>query len=123
MKNQENNTLLIFLAAALLFSGSPAKAESPSGYAEAGVSIALTIAHPVRMQVQADVICLYNYAERTFSIRQTQGSRAFDQRNSTPSRYHAVKDDRCKSGQTLQLNAGPAGAEQHALLHLLVEPD
>lgn len=123
MKNQESNTLLTFLAAALLLTGFPAKAESPSGYAEAGVSIALTIAHPVRMQVKADVICLYNYADRTFSIRKTQGSRVFDHLNSTPSRYHALKDERCKSGQTLQLDAEPGGTEQHALLHLLVEPD
>jgi hypothetical protein len=87
------------------------------------VSISLTIAHPVRMQVKADVICLYNHAERTFSIRQTQGTRAFDHNDSIPSRYRTLASDQCKNGQALQLDAEPDRGEDYALLHVLIEPD
>lgn len=123
MQNPEANPFIVFLATALLLAGIPVRADSPAAQAQARVSVGLTIAHPVQMQVQADGICLYNYAERTFSIRQTQGTRAFDHNDSIPARYHTMNSDQCKNGQTLQLDAEPGGGQEHALLHVLIEPD
>lgn len=123
MQKRRTDTLIASLAATLLLTALPARADSLAGNAQANVSISLTIAHPVRMQVQADVICLYNYAERTFSVRQTQGTRAFDHNDSIPSRYRTLENDQCKSGQALQLDAAPGRGEEYALLHVLIEPD
>jgi len=123
MQKWKANALIFCLAAATAFPGLPAWADSAAGYAETSVSISLTISHPVRMQVQADVICLYNHAERTFSIRQTQGARAFDHNDSTPSRYRTLDSDQCKSGQALQLDTEPDRGQEYALLHVLIEPD
>lgn len=123
MQKWKTNAFILCLAAASAFSGLPAWADSAAGYSGASVSISLTIAHPVRMQVQADVICLYNHAGRTFSIRQTQGTRAFDHNDSAPSRYRTLVSDQCKSGQALQLDAEPDRGEEYALLHVLIEPD
>ena len=123
MQSPGKNVFIALLATALLFPAISGRAEYLPDYAEARMSIALTIAHPVWMKVQSDIICLHNYADRRFSISQTWGTRAFDHHNSTPSRYHTGKDDKCKSGLTLQLDARPGHGEKHALLHVLIEPD
>ena len=123
MQTQKAKLIIVCLVVSAAVAGVPAKADSPAGYAGASVSISLTIAHPVRMQVTSEVICLYNYAERNFSIRQTQGTRAFDHNHSTVSRYQTVQSDQCKSGQALQLDAEPDRNEEYALLHVLIEPD
>lgn len=124
MQNWKTNTIAGCLSALLLATGLPAWADSKAGHHDqTRMSISLTIAHPVQMQVQSDVICLYNYGGRTFSMRQTQGTRAFDHNDSMPSRYRTLDNDQCKNGQALQLDAELGRGQEYALLHVLVEPD
>jgi len=123
MQNWKTNTIAGCLTALLLMTGSPAWADSRAGHDQTRMSVSLTIAHPVRMQVQSDVVCLYNYGARTFSIRQTRGTRAFDHNDSLPARYRTLDNDQCKNGQALQLDAEPDHGQQYALLHVLIEPD
>ena len=124
MQKRKTNLIAGCLSALLLTTAVPVSADS---YAAGGnqdrVAVMLIITHPVRIQVQADLICLYNHAERSFSIRQTQGTRAFDHNDSMPSRYRTLDSDECKNGQALQLDAEPDRTQEQALLHVLVEPD
>lgn len=124
MQNWKTYTIAGCLSALLLTTALPAWADSFSAnHDQTRVSISLTIAHPVRVQAQSDVICLYNFGDRTFSLRQTQGTRAFDHNDSMPSRYRTLDSDQCKNGQALQLDAEPDRGQEYALLHVLIEPD
>ena len=115
-------TIRILVGALLLVCSASVQADKGGSDRET-LSVSLVIGHPVRMQVQSDVICLYNYASRTFSLRQTYGERAFDQPGSLPARYQTRDDEQCKNGQALQFDAEPVRGEDYALLHVLIEPD
>lgn len=113
-----------FSGAALLLAGSGSTwADNTRATDQARLSISLTISRPVRMHVQPDVVCLHNAASHGFSLRQTQGARAFAHELSLPSSYQTLKSDQCKKGQALQFSAEPAPDQEYALLHVLVEPD
>jgi hypothetical protein len=123
MQKRKSVTIGIFVGALLCVGSAPALADSRSGSDRGKLSVSLVIGHPVRMQVQPDLICLYNYASRTFSLRQTHGARSFDQIGSLPARFQTRDDDQCKNGQALQFDAEPVRGEEYALLHVLIEPD
>lgn len=123
MHQRKPVTIRTFLGALLLTGSALAMADKLVVTDHARLSISLTIAHPARIQVQSDLLCLHNLAKRTFSLRQTRDARAFDYEQSLPSGYHSLSAGQCKKGLALQLDAEPALGPDYALLHVLIEPE